>query len=663
MTDVAALPIARVCVDIPLPHLDRLFDYAVPEALAATAVPGTRVRVRFAGRLVDAWVIERVAASDHAGRLAPLAKLVSPVPVLAPEVAVLARAVADRYAGSLTDVLRAAVPPRHARTESAATPSSADSFLPSRSRRTDPGRDAPDLSAWQGTDGGPALLAHLSDVPGPRAVWTSGPGTHWPVALADLAAATDGGVLLIVPDQRDVARVRTALVGRVPDDEVAVLSADLGPSRRYAEFLAIRSGSRRVIVGTRAAALAPVVDLRLAIIWDDGDESHAEPHAPYWHAREVLALRAHQTGCALVIGGVVRTAEAQVLIESGWAKPLGPSRPALRAAMPRIRALDGSAGEEGGRIPAVAWQAAREGLTRGPVLVQVARRDYLPGLACQRCRTRATCRQCSGPLRIPGVRRTPECTWCGRPAADWACHVCSGTAVRATSIGADRTAEELGRAFPGVVVRSSRGDAILDTVPGDPALIIATPGAEPVAEGGYAAVLLLDGVRQLERPGLRATEETARRWFAAAALAASGAAVVVTADSSLPVVQALIRWDPAGLARREVAQRRDLGLPPVSRVAVLTGSTEAMAALIESARLPGEVRVLGPVPIEPTSRRRGVRGADVEPDPDTSASRTVLMAPRAAGASLARALKEAAALRSVRRGLAPVEIRMDPPDL
>ena len=59
----AELPVARVLVDVPLPHLDRPFDYAVPESMAAGAQPGTRVRVRFAGQDVEGFVLERRAGS------------------------------------------------------------------------------------------------------------------------------------------------------------------------------------------------------------------------------------------------------------------------------------------------------------------------------------------------------------------------------------------------------------------------------------------------------------------------------------------------------------------------------------------------------------------------------------------------------------------------
>ena len=112
--------LARVAVDIPLPHLDRLFDYAIDELVADQALPGTRVRVRFAGRQRDGYIVELTETTEVAGRLATLSKVVSSEPVLSPAQIRLIRQVADHYAGSFADVVRLAVPPRHATTEKAA---------------------------------------------------------------------------------------------------------------------------------------------------------------------------------------------------------------------------------------------------------------------------------------------------------------------------------------------------------------------------------------------------------------------------------------------------------------------------------------------------------------------------------------------------------------
>ncbi|NEB75590.1 primosome assembly protein PriA, partial [Streptomyces sp. SID14478] len=124
------LPVARVLVDKGVLHLDRYFEYAIPEELDAVAQPGVRVRVRFGagsrnvrdgrregGGLIDGFLVERVAEAEYQGPLAALAQVLSPEPVLGADLLGLTRAVADRYAGSLADVLQLAVPPRHAKAE------------------------------------------------------------------------------------------------------------------------------------------------------------------------------------------------------------------------------------------------------------------------------------------------------------------------------------------------------------------------------------------------------------------------------------------------------------------------------------------------------------------------------------------------------------------
>ena len=147
------------------------------------------------------------------------------------------------------------------------------------------------------------------------------------------------------------------------------------------------------------------------------------------------------------------------------------------------------------RIPPIAWRAAHDALPRGPVLVQVPRAGYLPGVACATCRAPARCPACSGPLRLADARSStgPVCGWCGRVWPAWRCPHCQGTRLRASTVGVERTAEELGRAFPGAAVVLSRADRALPAVPTEQALVLSTPGVEPFAPGGYAAALLLDG--------------------------------------------------------------------------------------------------------------------------------------------------------------------------
>ncbi|MEU3749691.1 MULTISPECIES: primosomal protein N' [Streptomyces] len=666
------LPVARVVVNKGSLHLDQFFDYAVPEELDGVARPGVRVRVRFGagahqvrngrregGRLIDGFLVERRATSDYSGPLAALADVVSPEPVLGPELLGLARAVADRYAGSLADVLQLAVPPRSARAEGRTSPEPLPPPKP------------PEPGTWQRYEQGPAFLNSLARGGAPRAVWNALPGPYWAEEIARAVAATlasGRGALVVVPDGRAAGRVDAALTGVLGEGRHALLTAEAGPEKRYARWLAVRRGSVRAVVGTRAAMFAPVRDLGLAVIWDDGDGSHSEPHAPQPHAREVLLLRAAHDRCAFLLGSTSCTVEAAQLVESGWAKALGAGREQVRRAAPLIRTVgDGELARDeaarAARLPSLAWQAVREGLKTGPVLVQVPRRGYVPRLACERCRTPARCRHCAGPLEAPEQQEL-RCGWCGRGAPDWHCVACGSNRLRAQIVGARRTAEELGRAFPAVPVRTSGRDHILDTVPGRPALVVSTPGAEPVAEGGYAAALLLDGWAMLGRPDLRAGEEALRRWIDAASLVRGqpeGGTVVVVAEPTLRPVQALVRWDPVGHAQRELAERAELGFPPVSRMAAVSGPPEAVEGFLAAAGLPGDAEVLGPVPL-PVVRPGGPRRPGDTP-PGEQWERALVRVPPGSGAALAAALKQARAAGLARGGGEPVRIRVDPPDI
>ena len=651
-------PIARVLPMLSVPHLDREFDYLVSEEQSDDAQPGVRVRLRFHGRLVDGFILERRTGTDHVGKLAWLDRVVSAETVLTPEIRRLVDAVAGRYAGTRADVLRLAVPPRHAKVE--------------RENPTPPKLSAVaevDRSGWEAYGSGGQFLTALAETRAARAVWQALPGEQWADRFAEAAAQTvrtGRAVLAIVPDQRDVDTLSRAATALLDEAGVVALSAGLGPSARYRRWLAALRGSARLVIGTRSAVFAPVNDLGLVMVWDDGDDTLAEPRAPYPHAREVAMLRAHQMRCAAMIGGYARTAEAQALVRSGWAHDVVAARAVVRARTPRVVALDdGGYAEERdpaartARLPSVALRAARTALqAEAPVLVQVPRRGYVPSLACARCRTIARCRHCTGPLSLDDRQGTaPVCRWCGRADAALRCGACGSDAVRAVVVGARRTAEELGRAFPGTPVITSAGEGMVSAVDDRPALVVATPGAEPRAAGGYGAALLLDSWALLGRQDLRAAEDTLRRWMAAASLVRSrdeNGVVVVVAEASVPTVQALIRWDPVAHADAELAARTEVALPPSVHMAALDGTGAAVAVLLEEIRLPDAAELLGPVPLPPGARRPPGFGAD------DAVSRMLVRVDREQGLALAAELRRGVAVVSARQSHEPVRVQIDP---
>ncbi|WP_284985754.1 primosomal protein N' [Arthrobacter sp. fls2-241-R2A-172] len=662
-------PVARVVLESSLPHLDRPFDYSVPAELADVAVPGVRVKVKFNGQELNGYIVERRADSEGSHSLATLHKVVSPVAVLTPAIAELAASVASRYAGTLSDVLRTAVPPRVAKVEkellagelvAAGTP--------------ELGSSPPD--GWRAYSNGAAYVQHLSGGGTPKAVLTALQGfgpNGWPALVASAVAAVRSsgrGAVVVVPDYRDLERVEAALENVLPQSDVARLTADDGQTPRYRNFLRLLTGSAGVAIGTRSAAYAPVQNLGLVVCWDDGDDLHIEQRTPYAHTREVLLLRAEQEAAACLLASHSRSTELQRLVEMQWAVPIEAPRSVVRSTVPRVLNTADSFEQERdplarvARLPGAAWRAAKEGLERGPVLVQVARAGYAPSLVCETCRELARCNACQGPLAVASGSAIPACRWCSTPAPQWRCSHCSGTRLRRGAAGVMRTAEELGRAFPGKAVVTSSGEHIKATVPDAPALVVATVGAEPVAAHGYAAALLLDGNSLLRRENLRAGEDTVRRWFNAAALvkpASQGGLVVITADDTA-ATGALLRWDGPGYASRELALRKELQLPPAVRVASITGGRAEVGhfsqAFEASAALPSgtKLRSAGPAPLQ------ALTGTTQSPADDADV-RTLYFIPYADAAAATRAMRAVKAASAAKRTSGPVQVRLDGVDV
>jgi primosomal protein N' (replication factor Y) len=670
-------PVALVLVDVGLPHLDHPFEYFVPASMSDLAVPGARVKVRFAGQDVDGYVLARAATADHDGTLAPLRKVVSPEAVLTPEVLALSRVIASRYAGTLGDVVRLAVPPRHATAEKNLPIQAPTSVEAQADAAAEAVLRAPEPGPWCPYPAGTSFLRHIAAGDAPAASWLALPGQQgaldWPAAIA-LAAATSlaagRGALIVVPDHRDVDRVDAALQLLLGAGQHVRLTAGQGPQARYTAWLKVLRGHVRCVVGTRAAMFAPVHDLGLVAWWDDGDDVLVEQRAPYPHVREVLRTRARLEGAALLSGGFTRTTSVQQWVESGEVRSVCADAASRRSAAPRVVvAGEGTDVERDGaaahaHLPSAAWRAAKSALEHGPVLIQVPRRGYLPSLSCQNCREPARCARCHGPLALNAVDAVPACRWCGTGATAFECKSCGGAAVRSTVVGARRTAEELGRAFPGVTVHTSGAGDVLTSVSGKPSLVIATPGAEPVAENGYAATLLLDAWASLDRPTLDASEEALRRWLAAAALtwgaSQGGIAVLCGAPmhTTMPLVEALVRWDPVWFAARELAERVELSLPPAVRMAQLVGARVAVQRGVEVADLADSVEQLGPLPWAPVAQAPASgAGEDVAPK-----IQLLLRVSLEDGPALTAALSRMKAVRSARKEREPISVRVDPMD-
>ena len=692
---VSELPVASVRLVGVLPHLDRPFEYAVTPDTAA-AGPGMRVRVRFSGKDTEGIVLERRAEPTTDRALAPLHRLVSDDVVVPPTMMRVCEDVAERSAGTVGDVLRLALPPRHARAEKAdraaaekeeaaaaeaeaaedlESTESADDAEPAATTdaaetghdeqtvpAADPSAEAP--VAPRHADRYPGLAALLSragsaEGPVPRASLVLDPVDPWTAIAAESIAALgpDRGALVIAPDQRDVARLSRVLTERGIAHEV--LAGTEGPEKRYRTFRRILRGATRVVLGSRSAAFAPVQDLALVICWDEADDLLEEPRAPYPHTRTVLQCRSAEERCALLFLAASESVTMRALTDAGYLARLDPVPAPVTAVRPRIVAMDqylrdreGPSGRS--RLPQEAMRVLRNGLQGGPVLVQVPRTGYAPAIACTFCGTRARCPECAAPLSQRGRNGPLHCTVCGRREDGYRCPECDRTHVRAMVIGSTRTAEELHRAFPDAPLKVAGGahGPLEDEAVPEHGIVVATPGAEPAPPGRYSACLLLDADAMLGRAAFDADVEAVRRWRGAISLvrtAEEGGEVLVVGTSTLPAIRDLVAHRSALFLDRVLEDRRELDLPPFRRVAEVVGEREACRGFLETTELPDGTEVLGPV--------------DLEGPDQAGRARAVLRIEPRRSRELAAALRSGVAARSARKDRGSLRVRLDPPDV
>jgi primosomal protein N' (replication factor Y) len=546
---------ARVVVDVPLFHLDRAFTYRVPERLRGSVWLGTRVKVPFGSRRrVDGWVVGWTEELPEDAR--DLERVVSPVPAFDAEGLDLLHWVAERYAGTLSDVLRLAVPARVAAVE----------------RDLEP----PDGTPAPIAGGAPAAAARGAETQPDRLVELVGRGwagaAYWRplpgedrsarvIAMIEAALARGRGAIVVTPEVAAGSAVADAVRKHFPD--AADLSSDVSDRRRYRAWTDLRLGRRQVAIGGRSAVLAPVRRLGCVVVDDEANAAHKEQRTPRYHAREVALRRADRARAVCVLTGTVPSPEVVAAVQAGQCRVVAADRALERRLRPLVEVVDPYEQDQGpgpARLHRRALAAVRAALARGEsAYVLVPRRGAADPSA-------------------PGART------------------------------AGQVSEELGRYLGGTPVwRLDR--EVLD--PGEvppwagqgPGVIVGTVAGvkdhPPLT--GCRTVVVVGADAALSQAEVRSTEEAYRTWSRAAAWCGPrerpGRMLVQTSDPGHHAIQALVRWDPGFFWRHELPRRVELGFPPARRLLLFEGAEpgEATAAgALVAAALGPKAELLGP---------------------------------------------------------------------
>lgn len=609
---------ARVAVEVEPDHLDRPFDYRIPEELRGAVGVGSRVEVVFGGRRLRGLVLEVVARpAIEENRTRDLRRVFGEHPWVLPDELDLLRWASTRYAAPLAAVIRHALPNRVVSVERRAADAG---WFPAAPRPADPGPPPVDEEAWDlyETEGArPPELARTGG--GGGLYWRPLPDEDLGARLSELVGLTLAGgrdVLLIVPEP--VSAAADAVAAAHPGPTVDV-RGDRGATATYRAWLEARTGRARVVIGERGAAFWPLSRLGLAVVVDEASPALKERRSPRHHAREVALERARRAGAVGLLVGAVPSAAAWRLMGERRLRTVIPQVEAERRSAPLVRVDDRGDPRNRGRLGGVAPAALRAAVGAGGYgVVLASRRGEGRVLLCTACSLMLTCPRCGAALDAEArgggdlAVRGGSCGACGwRPRGRLSCERCDGQRFAPLAAGAQRLADELARAFPGVVVAALEGYA--QAAPPAPAILVMTRGSAMIdPPGPVGAVVLPDLDPQLRRPVLDAAEDALRlalrvaAWTVRApvevdgdprARAEAGPVVVVTREPTHHAVQALVRWDPGGFWRTEAQRRTELRFPPVAYAIRLDVAGDGVRVVDDLAHaLPADDEVLGPRP-------------------------------------------------------------------
>ena len=563
-------PIARILVDSGLLHIDQEFDFLVPQEFSDAIKPGVVVKVPFNRKRVLGVVTARMDSSEFRGELRFIAELLRPYPLIMKNILDLALEVKRYYGGTVWDNLRYALPTFGKKfRETIPSPINQVAAAGVTDSRYPKG-------FWEQLKKPPSLEHRI------RAWWSPPPYEDPFTFLQALLSHSTKKSLLLLPDMEDVERMVDLLRLNPNFHQVPITKwhSKLSRSEREVNFHRILNQESGIVVGVRGALFLPMNDLELIVMWDEGADSYSEQRAPYYHAREVAIMKAHLQKTHLIIAGYTPSLQATTYLQRGYLTLIEPERTHLQANVVSVRGiLQDSDPNTLGRIPTQAWKVIKDGLNTGPVIIQVPQRGYVLSLSCDKCRNRANC-SCGGKLHWSSSQNCPECVLCSSLIRNWSCQYCSSQRLRYGQVGDIRIVEEVGKAFPNQAIVASNRDHRVRAIGNSPIIVVATPGAEPIAAAGYSAGVVLNSTLVLERATLDAEEEARRRWFGIATLLKPTSAIFIDTNLNNRNLQALQRWDSLGIANRELAERAALNLPPAVKAVSLSGDYESIMQIL-----------------------------------------------------------------------------------
>lgn len=412
-------------------------------------------------------------------------------------------------------------------------------------------------------------------------------------------------------------------------DGVAVIHSNLSLGQRMDEYKRIRRGEARIVIGTRSAVFAPLSDMGLIILDEEGERSYKSDNAPRYHAADVAKHRCRTHGASVLLASATPSLESYYYAQRGLYQLLEMPERYGNAVLPTVDIVDMNqerAQGNGSEFSNLLTQQLQQNLAAGEQsLLLLNRRGYHTIIACCDCNTPVECPNCSVPLTYHRANDSLMCHYCGYCAPPvQECPNCQSTHLKQMGFGTQKLEEALGEIVPGARILRMDADTTFSRMAyeekfrafgrGEYDIMV---GTQMIGKGLDFPNVTLVGVLSIDKALFAGDFRSYERTFSLITQVVGrggrggkqGRAIL---QSFLPdhyVLNLAAKQDYGAFYREEIALRKALMFPPICDICVIGLSSELekqvqlaadtmlrmMRDKIAAEHISMPLRVLGPV--------------------------------------------------------------------
>lgn len=410
------------------------------------------------------------------------------------------------------------------------------------------------------------------------------------IELVKMILSSNKSALILVPEISLTPQMTSRLFNNF-GDTVTVIHSRMSAGERYDSWRRVMKGKSRVVIGARSALFAPLRNIGLIVVDEEHDASYKQADMiPKYNARDSAVVLGSIYKCPVLLGSATPSVESMYNAQTGKYKLLELPERIDDAKLPRIILVNIAAERKKQKMENVFSKVLLDKIEdrlkkKEGVIILQNRRGFSTQIYCDDCGEVEMCDNCSVPMVFHINKNNIECHYCGLTKdVPGACTHCGSLSIKYFGTGTERVEDELEFYFPNAVINRIDTDSIsrksmlsrilLQFSKGEIDILV---GTQMVSKGLDFSRVTLVGVISAETtlwlPDFRADERTFQLLTQVSGRSGrskvEGEVIIQTMNEKHFALQKVLQNDYYGFYQRELTDRKKMGYPPFSRLALI----------------------------------------------------------------------------------------------